>query len=135
MISMYMKTGKMVYQCKLMTQILEKRQDTIEPDNLVEILDSAIENYSGQVPELEAAIGMLVTGRRYGWKVMYLVHSKRTIKKYEKILGIEDIREILPETSDRTHKSVAWKLSQKVGNFWKAVKGEIKGVKSPEIEK
>lgn len=118
-----------------MTVEQHERQDTINPTELVDILDSAIKNYSGSAIELEAAIGMFVAGRRYGWKVLYLVHSKRTIKKYEKILGIEDIRDHLPETSDRTHKSVAWNLVQKVDNFWKAVKGELKGIKTPEIEK
>lgn len=30
-----------------------------------------------------------MVGFHFGWKVLYLVHSKRTIKKYEAMLGIK----------------------------------------------
>jgi len=103
-------------------------------EELFKAMDEAITRFSGQASDIENAIGMLMVGRRYGWKVMYLVHSKRTIAKYEKILGLK-IQEALPETADRTHKSLAWIAVQKVGNYWKAVKGEIPGIKSQELKK
>ena len=55
----------------------------------------AVAGFSGSLEELEKAIGMLIVGYHFGWKVLMLVHSKRTIKKYEKILDIE-IREFFP---------------------------------------
>jgi hypothetical protein len=30
-------------------------------------------------------------------------------------------------------KSVAWKAARKLSNFWKAVKGEISGIRTPEL--
>lgn len=97
---------------------------------LVEIIDSSIENFKGDLTELAKAIGMLAIGRKFGWKVVYLIHSKKTIKKYEKILGI-DLRETIVDVGPRAEKSYAWKAMQKVTNFWKAVSGEIPGIRSP----
>lgn len=103
-------------------------------DELVSLLDKAVKNFRGDSTTLESAIGMLVMGRQVGWRVIVLIHDKSTIKKYEKILDI-NIREVLPETGPLAKKSIAWEAAQKVGNFWKAVKGEILGVRSPEMTK
>lgn len=98
----------------------------------LEMIESAIKNFRGQLPTLEGAIGAYLVGKEIGWKVVYLVHEKRTLRKYEEILGI-NFREVLPEEGRWAHKSMAWKAVQKVSNFWKAVKGEIPGIRSPEM--
>ncbi len=103
-------------------------------DELVNLLDNAVKDFKGDSTTLESAIGMLVMGRLIGWRVIVLIHDKTTIKKYEKILGV-NIREALPEVGTLAHKSYAWKAVQKVGNFWMAVKGDILGVRSPEMTK
>lgn len=54
---------------------------------------------------------MLFAGRQYGWKIFYLVHSKATIRKYEKILNIK-VREACPELGPLADRSVAWKACQ-----------------------
>ena len=98
------------------------------------IVKYAVDNFKGELPNLETAIGILAVGRRFGWKVMYLIHTRKTIARSEKILHIK-IRDVLEETSDRTHKSYAWKALQKVSNFWKAVRGEIPGFRTSENQK
>jgi len=92
---------------------------------LMVIADRAMLKFRGQGDELESALGMLFVGRRYGWKVLYLVHSKRTVAKYEAILGI-DVREFFPETGPLTPRSMGFRVSEVIGNFWKAVSGEVK---------
>jgi len=94
------------------------------------IIYTATTKFKGNLNYLENSIGMLSVGRRFGWKVLYLAHSKTTIRKYEKILDIK-IRDVLSEESDLTNKSIAWKALKKVTNFWKAVSGEIPGIRSP----
>ena len=86
------------------------------------------------LPSLEAAIGAYIVGQKIGWKPLLLVHDKKTLAKYEKILGI-DFRKELPEVGVWANKSAAWELSQTVSNYWKAVKGEIPGIRTPEITK
>lgn len=92
---------------------------------LYEIERKAFASYTGQFDELEAAIGMLHLGYHIGWKPLVLIHNKRTLRKYEEILGI-DIREIFPEEGPSWERSIGYKLAKKIGNFWKAVSGEVK---------
>jgi hypothetical protein len=88
-------------------------------------LDEVARKFIGQFDELESAIGMMTLGRLFGWKILILIHNKRTIKKYEEILGIK-VREEFPEEGPLFHKSVAYDFIQKAGEFWKGVSGDIK---------
>ena len=56
---------------------------------------------------------------------MYLVHSKRTIRKYEDLLGIK-LSEHFPEFGPDADRTNAYKIIQKVSNFWKLVSGDEK---------
>jgi hypothetical protein len=91
---------------------------------LISKLDHIIVNYKGDMHDLESAIGMYLMGRLMGWKVLVLIHNKRTIRKYEQILDIS-IRD-LPDVTELSDKSIAFKVVQDLGNFWKAVSGELK---------
>ena len=94
-------------------------------DQLRDIEIKAIPNFSGTLDELEAAIGMLHMGHHIGWRPLVLVHNKRTIRKYEEILDI-DIRELFPEEGPSAERSRGYMIAKKLGNFWKAVNGEVK---------
>ena len=64
---------------------------------------------------------------------MYLgKHHRKTLAKYEKLLGI-DFRKELDEVGPWAEKSRAWAAVQKLSNFWKAVRGEIPDIKSPDV--
>jgi hypothetical protein len=108
-----------------------KRKVHVEPltpdqsAKLMAAMDAATTDFIGQFDELESALGMMILGRLVGWKVLALIHNKRTIKKYEEILGI-NVREAFPEVGPLAHKSVAFVAAEKLGAFWKAVSGEIK---------
>lgn len=98
-----------------------------------QIFDKAIKDYKGYAPTLEAAIGALIVGQHMGWKVLVLMHDKKTIRKYEKALNI-NFRDYMDETGPLSNKSVAWKAVQNISNFWKAVSGEIPGIRSPDLK-
>ena len=95
-----------------------------EAKRLVDLVDEAIYEFEGQVDNLETAIGMLFVGRQFGWRPLLLIHNKRTIRKYEEILGI-DIRKYFPEETPRSERSLAYKGAKLIGKFWKAVSGEV----------
>ncbi len=101
---------------------------------LIEIIDKAIKDFSGNSDSLSGAIGYLMIGRKFGWRVMFFMHSQSTVRKYENILGVSS-RDVMPETGPMAKKAFAWQALQKVTNYWKAVKGEIAGIKSKEILK
>lgn len=93
--------------------------------HLQEVIDNAIRNWVGQLDELESAIGMLMLGHHVGWKVLYLVHSKKTIRKYEEFLGVK-IRDIFPERGPSSKRSIGLAFADTFPNFWKVVSGDIK---------
>ena len=100
---------------------------------LMDIISNAIVNFRGNLNHLHVAIGILLVGRELGWRPILLTHDKKTIRRCEKILGVQ-FREVLPEVGKNADKSVAWNCVQKVSSYWKAVRGEITGIRSPNIE-
>lgn len=100
---------------------------------LEEIEQRVLATFQGQIDELESALGMLRIGHHFGWKVLVLIHNKRTIRKYEEILGI-NIREFFPAEGPSAYRSLGYRVVQQVGNFWKAVSGDIKVEGRREID-
>ena len=100
---------------------------------LERIEGDAIAKFRGDAGDLESALGMLRMGHHYGWKVLYLVHSKATIRKYEGILGVK-IRDVFPEEGPSAYRSAAFRLAETVSNFWKFISGELPEAKKLDRE-
>lgn len=92
---------------------------------LIKIEREAIAKFSGTLDDLEAALGILRMGDYWGWRVLVLIHNKRTIRKHEEILNIK-VRDFFPEEGSQSHRSIGYSLAKKLGNFWKVVSGDIK---------
>ncbi len=105
-------------------EVIAQLSDT-QLKQLSEIQENAIAGFTGQLDELESALGMLTMGHHFGWKVLYLIHSKKTIRKYEDILGIK-IRDIFPEKGPSSYRSYGLNIAERIGNFWKVAGGDIK---------
>lgn len=95
-----------------------------KPDDLFQIAQTAILNYSGDIDVLNSALGMLFTGHYYGCRFLYIVHSKRTVRKYEKVLNIK-VTEYFEPTGSLSHRSAGLFEANKHSNFWKCVSGDI----------
>lgn len=104
-----------------------------QKSNLDRIEERAFIHFTGQLDELESAIGMLRMGHHLGWKVLYMIHSKKTIRKYEEILDIK-VRELFPERGPSAGRSIGLRLAEGFSNFWKVVSGEVKIENRREIE-
>lgn len=114
----------------------DERLAKLSPEQITqlqEIEDKAITHFSGTLDELESALGMLRMGHHFGWRVLYLIHSKKTIRKYEEILDIK-IRDLFPEEGPSAERSIGLALAKKASNFWKVVSGEIKIENRRDIE-
>lgn len=96
-----------------------------EEAKLREIEEQAVIRFKGDLNLLESALGMLRMGHHFGWRVLYLIHSKQTIRKYEDILGVR-IRDIFDEGGPSSYRSIGLNLANRCSNFWKVVGGEIK---------
>lgn len=104
---------------KLANRTLEQEAE------LVRIEREAFARFEGQFDELETALGMLRLGHHLGWRPLVLIHNKRTIRNFEKTLGV-NIRELFPAEGPSCERSVGYMLAKKIGNFWKAVSGAVK---------
>lgn len=96
-----------------------------EAKRILDHLDRRFVEYSGTFEEAEQALGFYLAGRHIGWKPLLLIHNKRTIRRFEEILNIE-IRKEFPEVGPDAERSNAYRIGQKISNFWKAVSGDIK---------
>ncbi len=94
----------------------------------------AIAEFEGDMHELEAALGMLRLGHHFGWKVLYIIHSKRTIRKYEEALGIK-VRELFHETGPSSYRNNGYRIAEAASNFWKVVSGDAEDIKIDKDER
>ena len=89
------------------------------------VMDKAIRQSGFQIDELESALGMYMVGFHYGWRILYLVHTKKTIRKYEALLDIK-VAEAFPEYGPDADRTNAHKVLQTISSFWKVVSGDEK---------
>jgi hypothetical protein len=100
---------------------------------IIEIVDKAVAKYQGNTDVLASAIGVLMLGRHFGWRPVFLMFGRKTLRSYEDILDIK-FKDVLPPVGVLAHKSIGWNIAKKLSGFWKMVKGEVPGVKSLEVE-
>jgi len=85
----------------------------------------AFANFSGPYTDFERALGVFRIAAHLGWKPVVLGHNKRTLKKYEDILGIK-FKDYFPEAGPSAMRNRGYKIALELGNFWKAVSGDKK---------
>ena len=91
-----------------------------------QLILKTIDKYRGQASTLENALGSLILGQHYGWRVLKIVHTPATYKKYENILGVE-FKNVCDEiTSKGDSRSVGYAISKKLGSFWAIITGKTK---------
>jgi len=78
-------------------------------------------NFVGQLDDLYAAVGLIVVGRRFGWRVMRLVASRRHWSVAVKLFG--DPKTWMDQRGVFYRKSVALKIIDGVGDYWAFIRG------------
>lgn len=117
-------------------QKLKKLTDK-ERTDIERIQAQAIADFKGDLHDLESALGMLHLGHHMGWKVLYIIHSKRTVRKYEEILTGEAkepvrIKELFAPEGPSSYRSNGYRLIEGVSNFWKVINNESDEVTLPK---
>jgi len=85
-----------------------------------------MEDFQGMGSTLESALGALVLGQYFGWRVLKLMHNPATYRHYEKVLGIE-YKNVCPEITELgKQKSVGYAITEKLGSFWAVIMGRRK---------
>lgn len=89
--------------------------------------------FKGQADDLYMAVGCLLVGRLYGWRVLRLTLTSKQYAKYQRILalGLDEpgggfrFGEWMRERERLSYKSIGLKLADMIGDFWAACKGCI----------
>lgn len=110
-------------------KIALEQLETLFDERFALYVRDVIRKFEGQFPVLENALGALITGRVLGWRVLLLIHSRATIVKYEKVLGLQfrgkapwdSSQDVMPEIGAFASKSYAFTFSQSVGQFWEII--------------
>ena len=100
----------------------------VTPEQAIEryaVMDRAIRQGGFQIDEIESALGMYMVGFHFGWRILYLIHTKKTIRKYETLLNIK-VAETFPEYGPDVEKTNAHKILKAASSFWKVVSGDEK---------
>lgn len=98
--------------------VLSEEQEQIILKNMRE--------YSGIGTTMESALGSLIMGQYYGWRVLKILHNPATYRKYEKVLGVE-FKDVCPEITEfGKKKSIGYAITEKLESFWAVVMGKRK---------
>jgi hypothetical protein len=116
-------------------QIRKWRLHSIQSIELLETelgdkLKESAEAYRGDLRLFQSAVGALLVGKLYGWRILRIVLAPISYRKYEKILGIR-FRDYCQERTALSDKSVGLKIADYMGDFWKVAEG-IVSVKGKE---
>jgi hypothetical protein len=88
--------------------------------DLMVMIDEKTKTYSGDLSYLYEVIGMVVTGRLMGWRVMRLVSSNRCWSLATKLFG--DPKLLMPARGKYYDKSVGMKIIDTTGEYWDYIK-------------
>ena len=82
-----------------------------------DILDRAAA-YKGDGRQLEAALGAYIIGQLYGWRALAMMHTHRTCRRHEAVLGAR-LSELFPEETELTDRLLGIRTAKRLGAFWK----------------
>lgn len=91
-----------------------------------QIILQQLKDFRGIGTTMESALGALIMGQYFGWRVLKLMHNPATYRRYEKILGIEFKDVCQPITELGKKKSVGYAITEKLGSFWAVIMGKRK---------
>jgi hypothetical protein len=99
---------------------MSKAVKRMTDEEMLRIMDQACQEYEGHCSVLESALGALVLGREIGWQALRLMHSGRTYRRYEGILGVR-FRDVLEERTKQSDRMMGIRMADKLGKFWQVV--------------
>ena len=88
--------------------------------------------FKGHISKLEAAIGALYVGNIFGWKVLRLAHTERTLKQFEEILGLSLRDEkYCPAETELSTRHFVFRFSKQMRDYWHVVNFKIQDPSKP----
>lgn len=95
----------------------------INDEDLMKKIDDVCINYSGFAHDLYMIVGMVIVGRRLGWRVVRLTVSNALWTKGTNSFG--DLKLLMPERTEYTRKSIGLSMVDKLGSYWDVIRGTV----------
>jgi hypothetical protein len=92
----------------------------INDAELMTKIEELTKDYKGDISHFYEAVGMVVVGRLFGWRVMRLVSGRRVWEDATKLFG--DPKVLMVERGKYAYKSVGLELAEKLGDYWEIIK-------------
>ena len=90
----------------------------------LEVICQAWHDYEGDTPIFASAAGALIVGRLMGYDGLKVMHSWRTLRKYEAVLGIK-FDEVLEARTKDSRRLNGIRYAESFQAFWKAIAGGV----------
>lgn len=94
----------------------------MKPEEIDEYILNLMENFQGDLTDLADAVGAFNLGRVYGWKVLRIIYSPVTYRKYQKIIGL-DFKLVLKDKTEFSLRNKGYSLASDLGKYWETVQG------------
>jgi hypothetical protein len=87
-------------------------------------LHRILTTYRGDGTHLQAALGALLIGKVYGWRVLRVCYTGATYTKYQRTLEL-DFKDWCDAETPYTSRHRGYQVVGKLSDFWKIVRGDI----------
>jgi hypothetical protein len=91
-------------------------------EKLMTRIDEESTKFHGQIDDLYKAVGMIIIGRLYGWKVMRLASPRSTWTMATELFG--DPKLLMRDEEKLAYKSFGLNFCKKANGYWEFVKGK-----------
>lgn len=92
-------------------------------DELMIKIDEEATKYHGQIDDFYKAVGMIIVGRLFGWKVMRLASPRSTWVKATELFG--DPKLLMKDEEKLSYKSFGLHVCKEAKKYWEYVRGDL----------
>ena len=110
-----------------------QNSNILTDQEMLDLIKKVSAEYNGLSGNLISSIGVLVMSKLYGWRVTRLVSSRTQWTAANKNFG--DIKTLTPERGELARKSVGLAIADKLGDYWKYMRGMKIGTPAEMSEK
>ncbi len=97
-------------------------KELMNDEKLMKEIEKVSTEFHGQIDDLYKAVGMIIIGRLFGWKVMRLASPRSTWTMASQLFG--DPKLLMKDEEKLAYKSFGLNVCKKADEYWEFVKGK-----------
>ncbi len=87
-------------------------------------LHHILTTYKGRGDHLQDALGALLIGKVYGWRVLRVMYGGKVYARFQRDLEL-DFKEWCEPETEFAARHRGYQMALKVEDFWKLIRGEV----------